>query len=140
MVGHTKSYVKVLIKRDSELVGKRAIVKIVDVHKWHVYGEIVEKNPKAIHVNFNDHFKGMYNTKKNENKTNEILNEIKKEQEDIHATIKFSVKEEKDYEINEENFKSQDSEEWNFKSFDYSNLLFVMSLIYLFIAIYRNNI
>jgi len=132
MVGHTKSYVKVLIKRDPELVGKSAIVKITDVHKWHVYGEIIEKNPKPIHVNFNHHFKGMYNEKKET--VNNILNEIKKEQEDIHATIKIN------YEKDQENIDSiaevlENSSQGKKDKWDLSSLLFVISLIFLYLGI-----
>lgn len=92
MIAHTKSYAKVLIKRAPELVGKQVIVKITDIHKWHCYGEIVDSNPKPIHVNFNDHFKGMYNTG-NSNKINKMT-ENRKEQEDIHATFNLVVKQE----------------------------------------------
>jgi hypothetical protein len=87
MVGHTKCYVKVLIKREEDLVGKRAIVKITDVHKWHIYGEVIERNPTHVHVNFEHHFKGMYGIKKDVE--DNIMNIIKKEQEDIHATMIF---------------------------------------------------
>lgn len=98
MVGHTKCYVKVLIKREEELVGKRAIVKVTDVHKWHVYGEIIERNPKHVHVNFEHHFKGMYGVRKEVD--DNIMNMIKKEQEDIHATMIFDENEEN---VNENN-------------------------------------
>jgi hypothetical protein len=90
MVAHTKSYAKVLIKREQELVGRQVIVKVVDIHKWHVYGEIIDRNPKPIHVKFEDHFKGMYKDNKNTNNSttsNNRMAEIKKEQVDIHATI-----------------------------------------------------
>lgn len=102
MVGHTKCYVKVLIKREDELVGKRAIVKITDVHKWHIYGEIIERNPKHVHVNFEHHFKGMYGIKKE--LEDNVLNNIKKEQEDIHATMIFdnSYNEKQNENINSE--------------------------------------
>jgi hypothetical protein len=86
MVAHTKSYAKVLIKREQDLVGKQVIVKVVDIHKWHVYGEIIDRNPKPIHVRFEDHFKGIYKVNKNVNDNNRMA-EIKKEQVDIHATI-----------------------------------------------------
>ena len=86
MVAHTKSYAKVLIKRDAELLGKQVIVKVVDIHKWHVYGDIIDREPKPIHVNFEDHFKGMYKTNNN-NTDNNKMSQIKKEQVDIHATI-----------------------------------------------------
>lgn len=86
MVAHTKSYAKVLIKRDPEIIGKQVIVKVVDIHKWHVYGEIIDKYPKPVHVNFEDHFKGMYKASTT-NIANNKMAIIKKEQEDIHATI-----------------------------------------------------
>lgn len=86
MVAHTKSYAKVLIKRIPELVGKQVIVKVTDIHKWHVYGDIIDTNPKIIHTKFEDHFKGMYNVNKDPIAVNQFT-EIKKEQEDIHATI-----------------------------------------------------
>jgi hypothetical protein len=87
MVAHTKSYAKVLVNREPELIGKQVIVKIVDIHKWHVYGEIIDRSPKPIHVNFEDHFKGMYKVNKTIDSTMTKMNEIKMEQEDIHATI-----------------------------------------------------
>ena len=93
MVAHTKSYAKVLIKREQDLVGKQVIVKVVDIHKWHVYGEIIDRNPKPIHVKFEDHFKGYYKVNKNSNtntNANNRMAEIKKEQVDIHATINFT--------------------------------------------------
>lgn len=144
MVGHTKSYVKVLIKRERELVGKRAIVKITDIHKWHVYGEIIERDPKPVHVNFHHHFKGMYNQKKEV--ANNILNDIKKEQEDIHATIKFDLTAEQDREdvIHlEASFAEQDYAASNkatvktTNNFDISNFAFFISLIFLFVGIYN---
>jgi len=136
MVAHTKSYVKVLIKRDPDLVGKRAIVKITDVHKWHVYGEIIEKNPNPIHVNFNDHFKGMYNQKKET--ANNILNEIKKEQEDIHATIKIDFDNYEMTDLNKNILESKIQEnklKIHNKAFDYSSILFVVSLLFLYLGI-----
>lgn len=134
MVGHTKSYVKVLIKRDPELVGKRAIVKITDVHKWHVYGEIIEKDPKPIHVNFNDHFKGMYNQKKET--ANNILNEIKKEQEDIHATIKLNYEKVEKKKNKDEVILVNDCGK-KYGKLDLSSMLFVISLIFLYLGIDR---
>jgi hypothetical protein len=87
MVAHTKSYAKVLIKRDPQLVGKQVIVKIVDIHKWHVYGEIIDSNPTPIHVKFEDHFKGMYKNNSTSKSANNKFTDIKKEQLDILATI-----------------------------------------------------
>jgi hypothetical protein len=86
MIAHTKSYVKVLLKRDPSLIGKQAIVKIIDIFKWHVCAEIIDRNPKTINVKFEDHFKGMYNPQKEKGNLNQF-SQIKNEQEDIHATI-----------------------------------------------------
>jgi hypothetical protein len=157
MVGHTKCYVKVLIKREEDLVGKRAIVKITDVHKWHIYGEVIERNPKHVHVNFEHHFKGMYGIKKDVD--DNIMNIIKKEQEDIHATMIFSNNNNNDIDIKEiiETVpinKSMNSVNncgfsfniGNFIKFfflffsyilDISNLLMLFSLISLFASFYK---
>lgn len=150
MVGHTKCYVKVLIKREEDLVGKRAIVKITDVHKWHIYGEVIERNPKHVHVNFEHHFKGMYGIKKDVD--DNIINFIKKEQEDIHATMIFEEKSEKIENENEIESvllkKKEDLCGLNFGKFfiffifihfilDISNLLLLLSLISLFASFYK---
>ncbi|KAK1932867.1 CDK5 regulatory subunit-associated protein [Babesia divergens] len=37
-VGHTKSYVKVVVPLDPELLGKRVLVQIVETTKWHLLG------------------------------------------------------------------------------------------------------
>jgi len=141
MVGHTKSYVKVLIKRDQELVGKRAIVKITEVHKWHVYGEIIEKNPKPIYVNFEHHFKGMYNVQKKAEE-NKILNEIKKEQEDIHATIKLNYKKDEKNEKNNQLYTAYNNRENinvinSEKKIDYSMIMLFISLFCLYFGLDR---
>ena len=92
-VGHTKGYVKVLIKRENEnLLGKQVICKITDIHKWHVYGTIIDYNPHIVHVNFEDHFKGMYKVKNNiEIEKSNKLTQVKKEQIDIHSTFIMPV-------------------------------------------------
>jgi len=41
-VGHTKQYVKVLVRRDEQLLGKSAFVRVTSTHKWHVLGEICQ--------------------------------------------------------------------------------------------------
>lgn len=47
MIGHTKNYVKVIIKNvDENLMGKIVLCKITEVLKWHCVGEIIDKNPK----------------------------------------------------------------------------------------------
>ncbi len=90
MVGHNKSYVKVLVKRDESLIGHQIIVKVTETHKWHVYGEVIDRNPKCIHVNFYDHFKGMYEEPSKELKGNEVKYE---EQINIHELLDtFQVK------------------------------------------------
>lgn len=52
VVGHTKGYVKVLIKKeqDIDLLGKQVIVKITSTHKWHIEGEITDINPPFVDV------------------------------------------------------------------------------------------
>ena len=93
MVGHNKSYVKILVKRDESLIGHQIIVKVTEIHKWHVYGEIVDRNPKCISVNFYDHFKGIYQEPNKESK--EIGSKFK-EQVNIHDMIDvFEVKSKK---------------------------------------------
>jgi threonylcarbamoyladenosine tRNA methylthiotransferase CDKAL1 len=49
VVGHTKGYVKVLIKKkpDMEMLGQQVIVKIVSTHKWHIVGEAINYEPEA---------------------------------------------------------------------------------------------
>jgi radical SAM superfamily enzyme YgiQ (UPF0313 family) len=49
LVGHTKGYVKVLIKKQDgvDLRGKQVIVKITSTHKWHICGDILELTPRA---------------------------------------------------------------------------------------------
>jgi threonylcarbamoyladenosine tRNA methylthiotransferase CDKAL1 len=88
MIAVTKAYVKVLLKRDSNLLGKQILIKITDIHKWHIYGEIIDMNPRLIKVNFYDHFKGIYKENQEENK--DYTNKVKalyKNQNDIHSTF-----------------------------------------------------
>ena len=49
VVGHTKGYVKVLIKKEPgmDMLGKQVIVKVISTHKWHVVGEVTEFEPEA---------------------------------------------------------------------------------------------
>lgn len=80
MVGHTKAYAKVLIKKDPTLLGKCVIVKVTGIHKWHVYGEVIDRNPVPIKVDYYSHFKGMFEEEnKEENETKEKI--------DVHATF-----------------------------------------------------
>lgn len=48
LVGHTKGYVKVLIKKKPgvDLLGEQVIVKVSSTHKWHIVGDVIEYNPK----------------------------------------------------------------------------------------------
>lgn len=43
-VGHTKCYTKVTVPLDSSLLGTCVRMKISDCQKWHVEGEILERN------------------------------------------------------------------------------------------------
>jgi threonylcarbamoyladenosine tRNA methylthiotransferase CDKAL1 len=63
MVGHNKSYVKILIPKDESLYGKEIIVKIKEIFKWHCVGEIVDKNPKHLKVDYNEYFKDILRQK-----------------------------------------------------------------------------
>lgn len=50
-IGHTKNYTKVIIDYDQALIGKQIIMKITDCLKWHIEGEIIEKECKPEEVN-----------------------------------------------------------------------------------------
>lgn len=52
MVGHTKSYIKVLLPLNESLRGKRVAAKIIQIARFHVVGEIVDENPPS----FANHF------------------------------------------------------------------------------------
>ena len=51
LVGHTKSYVQVLLPGGEEnkarLMGKSAEVRIIDAHRWHVTGELIEVHDRT---------------------------------------------------------------------------------------------
>ena len=55
VVGHTKGYVKVLIKKEPErdLLGEQVIVKITSTHKWHIVGEIIDHSPGPLQIEEN---------------------------------------------------------------------------------------
>ena len=129
MIAHTKSYAKVLIKRVPELVGKQVIVKINEIHKWHVYGEIIESYPKYVHVKFEDHFKGMQKTD-NKNLLMKNMNSfIKSDQVDIHSTIS-------DYPISNTNFslmKNNSKNEFRFKI--WSTICYISALLLLLLGL-----
>ena len=51
LVGHTKSYVQVLLPGGEEnrarLMGKSAEVRIIDAHRWHVTGDVIEVHDRT---------------------------------------------------------------------------------------------
>ena len=63
MVAHNKSYVKILIPKDEKLYGKELIVKIKETYKWHCVGEIIDKNPEPIVIDYNEYFKDILKQK-----------------------------------------------------------------------------
>jgi threonylcarbamoyladenosine tRNA methylthiotransferase CDKAL1 len=121
MVAHTKSYAKVILPREADLIGKQVIVKVIDVHKWHVLGEIIDRHPKTIHVNFEDHFKGMYKINNADSNVNNRMAQIKKEQVDIHATINV-----------ENNFNENINTNVNAKDSKMNITMIISSILYLF--------
>ena len=52
VVGHTKGYVKVLIKKEQgvDLLGQQVIIKVTSTHKWHVCGDIIDYHPDPIPI------------------------------------------------------------------------------------------
>lgn len=52
VVGHTKGYVKVLIKKhpDRDLLGTQVIVNVKSTHKWHIVGEVTDYDPEPVLV------------------------------------------------------------------------------------------
>jgi threonylcarbamoyladenosine tRNA methylthiotransferase CDKAL1 len=126
MVGHTKSYAKVLIKKDVNLIGKMVMVKVTGVHKWHVYGEVIDINPKPIKVNYKDHFKGMFD--ENENDVNEHTSYEKGDISDLFT-----------------NFICIDSSSnkmnMNYSTFKYKIimcLLYIIGCVFMFLGVSKN--
>ena len=60
LVGHTKTYTKVVLEQSEEvlgtdqpakaLVGKCVKILVTETHKWHISGKIIDANPKPIEV------------------------------------------------------------------------------------------
>ncbi len=48
--GHTKSYSKVLLPYEEELMGKCIKIKITKSFRWHMEGEIIDRNPPLVQV------------------------------------------------------------------------------------------
>ena len=91
MVGHTKSYVKVLIPFDESLLGKEIKVKIVKVLKWHVVGEIIDKNPQPDKIDYDEYFKGMLEDDEEKIKFGIKQSELNKLKIDIHSTFDMEI-------------------------------------------------
>lgn len=55
VVGHTKGYVKVLIKKKPgmDLLGEQVIVKVSSTHKWHVVGDVLDYSPEPLPIEEN---------------------------------------------------------------------------------------
>ena len=45
LVGHTKAYIKVRVKGEEALRGKRVVVRICEAHRFHLVGEIIDAVP-----------------------------------------------------------------------------------------------
>ena len=94
MVAHNKSYVKILVPKDESLYGKELIVKITQIHKWHCVGEIVDKNPTPVKVNYEEYFKDILRQKeimiKNYDDSGR-LNNINGDTYSIHDTFKKKI-------------------------------------------------
>lgn len=50
LIGHTKNYSKVILPFEEGLLGKQVIMKITKCAKWHVEGEVTERNPPPVEV------------------------------------------------------------------------------------------
>ena len=57
MVGHNKSYVKILIPKIENLYAKEILVIITKIFEWHYVGEIIDKNLLPRKVNYEEYFK-----------------------------------------------------------------------------------
>ena len=97
MVAHNKSYVKILVPKDEKLYGKELIVKITQICKWHCVGEIIDKNPKPIKVNYEEYFEEILRQKnimiKNyENNLSKFNNNANGDSYSIHDTFNINKK------------------------------------------------
>ena len=138
MVAHNKSYVKVLIPKDEELFGKELLVKIKEVSKWHCVGEIIDKNPKPITVDYNEYFKDILRQKKvmiqNYENSLSYNNKENGDSYSIHDTFKVNKKNEEDdlrkYKQYYEKKNTNNYIEFLLKMFNiFSVLYFIYSLI-----------
>ena len=97
MVAHNKSYVKILVPKNEKLYGKELIVKITQICKWHCVGEIIDKNPKPIKVNYEEYFEEILRQKnimiKNyENNLSKFNNNANGDSYSIHDTFNINIK------------------------------------------------
>ena len=138
MVAHNKSYVKVLIPKDEELYGKELIVKIKEVYKWHCVGEIIDKNPEPITVDYNEYFKDILRQKtimiQNYENSLSYNNKENGDSYSIHDTFKINKKNEEDdlrkYKEYFEKKNSKNIEEFLLRLFNiFSILYFIYSLL-----------
>ena len=140
MVSHNKSYVKVLIPKDEKLYGKELIVKIRDVYKWHCVGEIIDRNPEPVVVDYNEYFKDILKQKSImiENYDNALshTNNENGDSYSIHDTFNF-IKNKK-----EENGLRKYKELLNNKKSKFTQIFIINSLnilafIYLFYSLLK---
>ena len=139
MVAHNKSYVKILIPKDETLYGKELIVKIKEVLKWHCVGEIIEKNPEPITVDYNEYFKDILRQKSImiENYENGLIynNNENGDSYSIHDTFKIKKRNKdedglKKYKEFFENKKNKNNMKYLLNLFNsFSILYFIYSLI-----------
>jgi hypothetical protein len=65
LLGHTKSYTKVVLDQNAEslsgqpaaaLIGRVVKIKVTETHKWHISGHIIDANPNIPHVEASTYF------------------------------------------------------------------------------------
>ena len=85
LVGHTKAYVKVLVKKreDMDLLGRQVIVKVTSTHKWHIVGDIIEYNPQPVPVD-EDYFEKCLKKREEEAKQKKIQIEFETNQNETN--------------------------------------------------------
>ena len=133
MVAHNKSYVKILIPKDEKLYGKELIVKIIQVLKWHCVGEIIDKNPQSLTVDYDEYFKDILRNKKvmiNNYQNNLSYNNIENgDSVSIHDTFKKRINN-KDY-IKYKNYFDDKNKKNNNNNDKLMILLYIISFGYL---------
>ncbi len=80
LVGHTKFYVKVIIREvDPGLLGRCVKVKITEVQKWHVVGVVTDRNVSSEVVQPVSHYKREFQKTKVNFRARERLHKLKAE-------------------------------------------------------------